>query len=68
MLRHWIYVTLMTLVGFSGQVLAHAGSHAEFSSWQQVTHYLSQPYHIMGIVSIAVVIMGVVFWRQWHRR
>lgn len=68
MLKHWTYLLFMMVAGFSGQVLAHPGSHAEFSSWEQLAHYFSQPYHLAGVIILAAVITGLVVWHQWHRR
>lgn len=63
-----LYLLLITLTSLSSSVFAHAGSHAELSSWEQVAHYLSQPYHVIGIILVAGALTGLVLWRHWHRR
>lgn len=54
-------LALFPLLPAAGDVLAHPGSHAEFGSWEQVAHFLSNPDHI-GIVTGVALLLATVVW------
>ncbi|MEZ5537506.1 MAG: hypothetical protein R3F02_18030 [Thiolinea sp.] len=44
---------------FSGQLLAHAGSHSMLTEQALIMHWLSEPFHLAGVV--AVIGVGLFF-------
>jgi hypothetical protein len=60
-------LALSTLMS-SGAVLAHPGSHSDLTSWDQVMHYLSSPYHLTLLLVLGTVINGIMIWQYCRGR
>lgn len=58
---------LITTSLYAGSLMAHPGDHHSLNTMDQLAHYLSQPYHISGVIGIAVVIAGLMIWLARQR-
>lgn len=45
-----------------GNAPAHPGSHAEFSGWESVSHFLSSPTHAGLATGVALVLAATLIW------
>ena len=55
-------VASLSLLTLAGNVAAHNGSHAAFTGWEQVTHFISNPDHVAIIMAGMVALAAVVVW------
>lgn len=55
-------IALSTLLS-SEAALAHPGQHTALNWSELVEHFISSPYHSIGLVLIGVLITAVVVWR-----
>lgn len=55
-------VVSLSLLTLAGNVAAHPGSHAAFTGWEQVTHFISQPDHISMVIAGMLALAVVVVW------
>ncbi len=55
-------VTLSTLLS-SSVALAHPGQHAALSWSELAEHFISSPYHSLGLLAVGALITAVVVWR-----
>ncbi|HPY39194.1 MAG TPA: hypothetical protein PLM98_01645 [Thiolinea sp.] len=46
----------------STTAFAHPGSHYDLGNWQSLAHFLTSPYHLIGLVVLAGVITGFAIW------
>lgn len=56
------FLALIALINTS-TVIAHPGQHAALSWSELAEHFLSSPYHSIGLVVMGVLIAAVVIWR-----
>ena len=62
-----LILMLATLL-MSQAVLAHPGLHGNLSTWEQISHFLSSPYHLLGALLIGVIISALVLWHALRGR
>ena len=55
-------VASLSLLTLAGNVAAHSGSHAAFTGWEQVTHFISNPDHVAMLMAGMVVLSAVIVW------
>ena len=55
-------VASLSLLTLAGNVAAHPGSHAAFTGWEQVTHFISNPDHVAMLMAGMVVLSAVIVW------
>lgn len=48
--------------------MAHPGAHHNLGSWEQLAHFLTSPYHLIGLLALGGLITAVVVWRARRGR
>lgn len=60
-------ILLLTTSAYAGTLMAHVGEHHTLTHLQQLAHFLSHPYHLLGLLGMAAVIAGIMVWHYRQR-
>lgn len=60
-------LVLLSLLGLSGQLLAHPGHGHPGQHGFSLLHYLSEPEHVAGLALVMALIGGIGGW-WWKRK